>query len=133
VAGAGDIIVDGCAECGWATAELRVWPTPAPVQDVAGARDVVNGGPPKVTIQADRRYEQTLEAGHYLVCPIASACAATGADFCSRPTNCATVSVPPEGVVTVNIMITQSPPTVLVFEPGSRTSRPDRLFAVATF
>jgi hypothetical protein len=133
VAGEGDIIVDGCNECGWSAAELRVWPTSAPIADVAAARDVVNGGPPKLTFKADRRYEQALEAGHYLVCPIPSACIEGGVEFCSSPTTCAAVSIPSRGVVTVNVGLGNGGAGVRVFDPGSHTSRPEAALMLGYF
>jgi hypothetical protein len=114
-----DDAINGCAECGFSSAELRVWSTPTRVSDAEGAESVVKANAPSFTINADQRYERSLDAGYYLVCQL--------------PWECASISVPQTGVVTINVSRRSGPGStsrLLVFDPGSMTKRSEGIFVL---
>jgi hypothetical protein len=114
VAYATDIVTNDCSACGFSSAELKVWSTPSLISESAAAQAVIDGGPPTLTFQADQRYERALTPGHYLVCAL--------------PFQCAAVTVPDKGVVTVNVMQAYGPGRLVVFEAGSSSRRTTGLF-----
>jgi hypothetical protein len=114
VAYASDVVSNGCRECGFSSAELKVWATDAPVSDSTAARSVVTGNPPATTIAAYHTYERELDPGYYLVCQL--------------PGDCASVAVLETGVFTVNVMTTFGSSSMMVFEPGTGTQRTEGVF-----
>jgi hypothetical protein len=111
-----DVVGNGCQECGFGSGEIQIWATPTLVADQAAAAAVVNGAPATFTVMASGRYERALDPGAYLVCASQGECAA--------------VTVPTAGRVTVNVRQIEGPFTLAIFEPGSTTRRTTGIFAV---
>ena len=102
-----DVVANGCQECGFSSTMLSFWKTPALVTDTPSAMAIV-AGPPTATLQADKRYQQLLDPGSYLVCVRAY---------------CAGVDVLPDHVTTVHVKMGFGPAQFVVFDPGTRNSR----------
>jgi hypothetical protein len=111
-----DSIGNGCQECGFATGEIQIWATPTLIADEATAAARVLASPATFTVMANGRYERALDPGTYLVCASQGECAA--------------VTVPAAGRVTVNVRQINGPFSLAVFEPGSSTRRTTGIFAV---
>jgi hypothetical protein len=110
-----DVVENGCAECPLGEATLWVWATADAVTTLEQATEVFTAGPPMLEIEIDERYEQALDAGEYLVC--------TDHDYV-----CAGITVG-SAVVTVHTHSVFGPrPSLIVFEPGSKDPRTDRIF-----
>lgn len=116
VADESDVVSEGCQECRFSSAELKVWSTVTPVSDAVAARSVVAGSSAKFTIVAISNYEKELDPGYYLVC--------------SLQNKCASVTVTENGVFTINVKATFGPGSILVFEPGTDTPRTGGIFDI---
>lgn len=68
VAGETDVVEDGCQECGFGSANLRIWQLDAPAVDPAAAREITASIPPTQEHEASGHYRVTLAAGSYLFC-----------------------------------------------------------------
>jgi hypothetical protein len=68
IASEGDVVENGCSECPFARSPLDLWVTPEPVNDVVGARAIIQAAPATITLQADGRYRQALDPGSHLLC-----------------------------------------------------------------
>ena len=62
-----DVIVNGCAACGFGATSFAIWKSDAPVVDAQVAKAMVNGSQPGLTVAVDGSYRQALSPGHYLV------------------------------------------------------------------
>ena len=102
-----DVVANGCQECGFSSTMLSFWKTPALVTDARSAMAIVAGAP-TATLQADKRYQQPLDAGSYLVCVRAY---------------CAGVDGLPYHVTTVHVKMGFGPAQFVVFDPGTRNAR----------
>jgi hypothetical protein len=116
VASESDVVANGCQECAFSSAELKVWSTDTPISDAAAAQSVVDGSSATFTFVAISKYEKTLDPGHYLLC--------------SLPGKCASVTVTETGVFTINVKTLFGPSSILLFEPGIDTPRTEGVFAV---
>jgi hypothetical protein len=103
-----EIIGVKCAECPLVSATLTFWKTMSLVTDAPTATAIVAGATPAATVHADKRYEQPLEAGWYLVCADGS---------------CVGVEVLSDHPTTVHVMRGVSPFLFLIFDPGSKIAR----------
>lgn len=68
VTSASDEISNGCAECSFSSTTIGIWSLPTAIVDAASAKAEVASRPPDITVNANRRYEQALAPGDYLVC-----------------------------------------------------------------
>jgi hypothetical protein len=106
VAISSDVVANGCQECPFGDAEVRIWRADAAIEDQAAAASLMAARNADVTVQADRRYERALEAGSYLLCVQVS---------------CLGVDVTEGATRTVNIKQREGPTSFFV---GSSTSAP---------
>lgn len=68
VASASDVISNGCGECEFSSTTIGIWSTPTVISDETDAEALIASRPPDITVNANRRYEQALAPGDYLVC-----------------------------------------------------------------
>ncbi len=118
IASESDLVVNDCADCPFARAELKIWTTLLPVADLPQAQSIVKTMP-SFTIDANHRYEQVLDPGDYLVCQL--------------PSECAAIAVRQTDVVTVNVKGRYGPSSLLIFTPGSTVPRSDGIFKFSAF
>jgi hypothetical protein len=114
---ASDVTVNGCGECPLGEGTLLVWATADAVTTMEQAIEVFTSNPPMLEIEIEEQYEQMLDAGEYLVC--------TDSDYV-----CAGITVGSD-VATVHVhyaLSGSSLPSLIVFEPGSKEPRTDRIF-----
>jgi hypothetical protein len=104
-----DAIVNGCQMCIVGETRLDIWRTPTLVGDVDTAKSIRASGMAAVTVRAAAHYQQPLEDGTWLVCTTDSGFSA-----------CAAVAIGPRRMITVNVHHPHGPPTLVVFEGGSR-------------
>ncbi len=102
IASRSDVESNGCQECPFRQATLRVWPTEEAVTSAQEADTVIRSETP-ISIAADGRYEQALAPGDYLFCEF---------------NVCTSVAVLNDKVTTVNVNSGDGISTIYVFEPG---------------
>jgi hypothetical protein len=112
-----DVVVDGCQECGFGTAQLTIWETSERIGSSQAADRIVQTVASLRRIDADGRYEVSLDPGHFLICLL--------------PERCAAITVPEAGVVNLNVMRrAKGESTFVIFEPGAAQRRTDGIFAL---
>ena len=109
-----DVVANGCQECPLSEGTLLVWAVDDAVTTAEQADAIIMGGEPTLEIDIDERYEQTLDAGEYLVCT-------------SSTEACAGITIG-NAVVTLHASYVYGPPSLIVFEPGSEDPRTERIF-----
>ena len=115
---ASDVVENGCAECPFASGEIRVWSAPNPVETAAAAKAVYEAGAePLEDIQFDGPYERALTPGEYLACLPED-----------EDVTCAGMTVPNDGVVTFHILYLYGPTSIAVYPAGQDTPSDERLF-----
>jgi hypothetical protein len=112
VADESDVVANSCQECPFYSMALSIWTAPGLVTDVAGAKAVIQAGPAAVTLQADGRYRQTLNAGSYLLCALPS----------SNAWACVGIEVIADHVTPVNLKLLYGPFQFTVFDPLTHNS-----------
>ncbi|HEX7598842.1 MAG TPA: hypothetical protein VF518_11550 [Polyangia bacterium] len=108
VASEGDVVENGCSECPFAKWPLSIWATSEPVNDVGRAKAIIQAGPAMVTLQADGRYRQALDAGSYLLCAV------IGGGY---GTVCVGISVVAGHATPVNLQLNTGLSRFTVFDP----------------
>ena len=115
-----DVVENGCGECTYSQAEFAIWATDSLVSSAAEA-DSVHATDTDLVVYANRRYEQSLEPGDYLVCVDGSV-----------STYCAAITVRSGETWTVHLATTYGPGRMIVFEPGSETPNASAVFDIST-
>lgn len=93
---------DCSLNCPFSWAPVGIWRTPAPIVDEPAAQAVVDAKPPDITFSADRRYEQTLAPGDYLICGDRA---------------CVPLTIGPNDVYTVNFLLQMASTEIRVWAP----------------
>jgi hypothetical protein len=112
-----DVVANGCQECRLSKTDLRLWQRAMPVIDADTARIVQHNEPPMV-VSADGRFAVALPVGrNFLFC--------LGRPESSEGQPCAAFTVEAQKVTTINAKLVFGPSTLLVFDPGATSPRPE--------
>jgi len=115
VANESDTIMNGCQKCGFGPASLDFWKTASEVTGRGDASGAMAMGPPAAHVDADGHYSLALEPSAYLVC----------ANF-----QCANVTVHPNHLTTLNVLVVFGPTRFFVVDPGSPKAREANGFSI---
>jgi hypothetical protein len=112
-----DVVTNGCSECTLSQGTLYVWASPAPLDTKDDVVALITAAPEDVRIAVDEYYQQELEPGTYAACLIGY-----------PEGQCATVTIAEGEVATVHMAFAYGPSSLVVFDPGSNTSRSDGIY-----
>lgn len=99
-----DVTSNECTECAFSSTKIDFWNTAGTVSSAVDANAVVQASPAMASIGANRSFSQPLEAGTYLACV---------------RSDCVNVTVHPNQVATLNVLMVFGPTQFFVDITGS--------------
>jgi hypothetical protein len=116
-----DLVMNGCAECTFASSGFHVYESTTPILTAEEAQALIDlQGVPQV-VEFDGTYEDELAPGEYLVCE--------GHD--DGVLTSVGITVNAGEVTTINVRYLNAPTEFIVFLPGATEPSTDRIFEIS--